>query len=97
MSRSSGSNDKPYSLASNLVLAYETGRFPAALKLEFVTKSWTFSDAWGGKHEEQWNAMTDQERQRAQLYGCVMLIRDCIEDKTYPMPRRYIGEAMFGM
>jgi hypothetical protein len=97
MSGSSGSNDKPYSLASNLVWAHETGCFPAALKIEFITKSWTFSDIWGGEYEDQWNEMTDQERQRAQLYGYVMLIRDCIEDKTYPMPRRYIGEAMFGM
>jgi hypothetical protein len=41
--------------------------------------------------------MTDQERQRAQLYGYVMLIRDCIKNKTYPMPQVYIAEAMFGL
>jgi hypothetical protein len=97
MSGRSGPNDKPYSLASNLVLTHETGRFPAALKLEFVTTSWTFSDTWDGEYEDQWNEMTDQERQRAQLYGYVMLIRDFVENKTYPMPRQYIGKAMFGM
>jgi hypothetical protein len=97
MSGSSVSNDKPYSLASNLALAYKTGRFPAAWKLEIVKESWSFSDIWDGEYEDQWFNMTDQDRQRAQLYGYVMLIRDCIENKTYPMPQVYIAEAMFGL
>jgi hypothetical protein len=97
MSGNSVSNDKPYSLASNLALAYKTGRFPAAWKLEIVKESWSFSDIWGGEYEDQWFNMTDQERQRAQLYGYVMLIRDCIKNKTYPMPQVYIAEAMFGL
>ncbi|TIA30284.1 hypothetical protein D6C83_07072 [Aureobasidium pullulans] len=42
-------------------------------------------------------SMTDQERQRAELYGYSVLIRDCIEDKTYPLPMRYIGDGCHGL
>jgi len=95
-----GSSDfesKPLLLASNLAFAYKTGRFPVATKLEVVELKWSWSDTWGGEYEDEWLDMTDQEQQRAELYGDVILIRDCVENKTYPMPRRYIADGMTGL
>ncbi|CAD0088831.1 unnamed protein product [Aureobasidium mustum] len=47
--------------------------------------------------EEDRLGMTEQEQQRAELYGNTILIRDCIEDQTYPMPLRYIISGMSGL
>jgi hypothetical protein len=84
---------KPPLLATNLVFGYNKGCFPAARELE-VVEYYGYDQE---EYEEQWFDMTEQEKQRAELYGRSILIRDCIEDKTYPMPMRYISDGMFGL
>lgn len=78
------------------VFGYKTGCFPAALKLEVVEQRLSFSTELE-EYDDEWDIMTDQEKQRAQLYGHAILMRDCIEDKTYPMPLRYVGDGMHGL
>lgn len=41
--------------------------------------------------------MTEQGKQRLELHERAILIRDCIEDKTYPLPLRYIADGMTGL
>jgi hypothetical protein len=89
-------DSKPLLLAPNLVFGYRTGCFPAALKLEVVEQRLSFSTELE-EYDDEWDIMTDQEKQRAQLYGYAILMRDCIEDKTYPMPLRYVGDGMHGL
>jgi hypothetical protein len=48
-------------------------------------------------YQEELFSMTEQEAQRAELYGHSILIRDCLEDKTYPMPIRFIIAGVYGV
>ncbi|KAK6007769.1 hypothetical protein QM012_004583 [Aureobasidium pullulans] len=91
-----GLDTRPLPLTSNLVSAHKRGCFPAALKLEVVQEQWSFSSDME-EFEEDRLGMTEQEEQRAELYGHTILIRDCIEDQTYPMPLRYITSGMYGL
>ncbi|THY76276.1 hypothetical protein D6C86_05220 [Aureobasidium pullulans] len=91
-----GYDTKPLSLTSNLALAYKSGCFPAAHKIEVVQDQLSFMSDMEEFQDDMFS-MTDQERQRAELYGYSVLIRDCIEDKTYPLPMRYIGDGCHGL
>ncbi|KAG2162290.1 hypothetical protein VTO58DRAFT_106232 [Aureobasidium pullulans] len=87
---------KPLSLTSNLVHAYRSGCFPSVTKIEVVQQKHSFrSDREA--YQEDLSKMTEQEQQRAELYGHSILIRDCIENKTYPMPIHYIDDDMCGL
>jgi hypothetical protein len=88
----------PPLLASNLVSGHRMGCFPAALKLE-VVQNYQFLEDYPSDEDdwEAWAGRTAQELQRQELYEDATLIRDCLEDKTYPLPQRYIAEAMHGM
>lgn len=87
---------KPLLLSSNLVAAYKSGCFPAATKIEVVQEKRSFRPEMEGSQEEL-SSMTEQEAQRARLYGHSILIRDCLEDKTYPMPIRLIIAGVSGV
>jgi hypothetical protein len=93
-----GHQTKPPLLASNLVSGYKMGCFPAATKLE-VLQMYEFVEDYPSDEDDLdfWPVLSDQEMQRQELYGCAMLLRDCVEDKTFPLPYRYIAEAMHGM
>jgi hypothetical protein len=93
-----GYKTRPPLLVSNLVSGHRMGCFPAALKLE-VVQNYHFLEDYPSDEDDlgEWAVMTQQEIQRRKLYERAILIRDCIEDKTYPLPRRYIAEAMHGM
>jgi hypothetical protein len=93
-----GHQTKSLPLASNLVSAHKMGCFPAASKLEIV-QNYQFLEDYPSDEDdwEAWAARTAQELQRQELFEDATLIRDCLEDKTYPLPQRYIAEAMHGM
>lgn len=86
----------PLQLTSNIVSAYKLGCFPAASKLEVTQQKRTFSLGMPG-YEEDFERMDEQELQRAELYASPILLRDCIEDKTYPMPKVFITPGMHGL
>jgi len=94
-----GHNTKPLLLTSNLVSGHKQGCFPAALKLEVVQRHQYISpdpyDSDDDQGEE--HVVTAQTKQRRELYERAILIRDCIEDKTYPLPLRYIADGMTGL
>jgi hypothetical protein len=93
-----GHQTKPLPLASNLVSARKMGCFPAALKLEVVQRYHFLEPDLSDEDDlGEWAVMTQQEVQRRELYERAILIRDCVEDKTYPLPQRYIAEAMHGI
>jgi hypothetical protein len=93
-----GHQTRPPLLASNLVSGHRMGCFPAALKLE-VVQNYHFLEDYPSDEDDlgERATMTQQEIQRLELYERAILIRDCIEDKIYPLPQRYIAEAMHGM
>ncbi|KAH0370171.1 hypothetical protein KCU65_g2903, partial [Aureobasidium melanogenum] len=81
------STGRTQALAANLAATYRAGRFPRAAQLEM---------------SQRWLEIPDQEndprrRERAQVYRNVILLRDCIADKTLPQPLRLIdgdGEVL---
>jgi hypothetical protein len=93
-----GHQTKPPLLASNLVSVHQRGCFTAALKLEVVQR-YQFLEPDLSDEDDlgDWAVMTQQEIQRRELYERAILLRDCVEDNTYPLPVRYIAEAMSGV
>lgn len=80
----------PRLLSSNLALSYKLGRFPCASKLEII------QDRSSGLPQPELDLdayynLSEQVRGHSSLYEYSILIRDCIEDKTYPMPLRHIN------
>lgn len=94
-----GHNTKPLLLTSNLVSGHKIGRFPAASKLEVVQRhQYMKPDIYDSDDDqEEEHIVTEQGKQRLELYERAILIRDCIEDKTYPLPLRYIADGMTGL
>jgi hypothetical protein len=89
----------PRLLVSNLALAYKLGRFPRAQKLEII------QDRTSGLPQPEldldaYHSLSDQVIEHSKLYEYSILIRDCIEDKTYPMPLRhinYVSNPVYGL
>lgn len=69
-------------LAASLAATYSAGGFPKAVQLDI-------SQPWFQMPEQVNNP---RRKERAQVYRNVMLLRDCIADKTLPQPLRRIDE-----
>ncbi|KAH0352343.1 hypothetical protein KCU83_g3958, partial [Aureobasidium melanogenum] len=67
-------------LPANLAATYRAGAFPKAVQLEI-------SQPWFGMEDQE---NDPQRKERAQVYRNVMLLRDCMADKTLPQPLRRI-------
>lgn len=65
-------------LAANLAATYSAGGFPKAVQLD-ISQPWFQMPA---------QVNNPRRNERAQVYRNVMLLRDCIADKTLPQPLR---------
>lgn len=88
---------KPLPLSSNLALAYKLGRFPSATKLDVIQQSAQGIEVSVDEDPEAYYDFPDEDIQRSELYELSPLTRDCIEDKTYPMPLQMIANDMWGL